>query len=66
MLPSQKVFAIVVIVMALASLIYGVYDLIQSNLVFGALKILFALFAAAIGRYLLRTNPERDGLQDRK
>jgi len=56
MLPTNRFFAVACIVMALASLIYGIFDLSQSNFVLGGLKIVFAIFAAGLGMYFLRSS----------
>lgn len=54
MLPTRRFFAVAAIVMALASLAYGIFDISQSNIVLGGLKLVFAILAAALGVYFLR------------
>ena len=55
MLPTSRFFAVASIIMALASLIYGIFDFFQSNFVLGGLKVAFAIFAAGLGVYFLRS-----------
>jgi hypothetical protein len=52
--------------MALASLIYGIFDLSQTNFVLGGLKVVFAIFAAGLGVYFLRSRrvSERKDAED--
>lgn len=68
MLPTNRFFAVASLIMALASLIYGIFDISQSNFVLGGLKIAFAIFAAALGVYFLRSNrvSERNDAEDER
>jgi hypothetical protein len=66
MLPTNRFTAVASIVVALASLIYGIFDLSQTNFVLGGLKVVFAIFAAGLGVYFLRSRrvSERKDAED--